>query len=119
MRWSHLLFCCLFLAVTFVAASTPLLASDLNSPRESRRDDGPRPGEVDEEERVEEFCYKQRMICRKVCDLRSRFEDRFDGCPSSCDSRETRCVATACFRWTEPDFLVAERFGAYKCAIVR
>ena len=58
-----------------------------------------------------QFCYEQRLICRKICDLHSRFEDRFDGCPQSCDSRELRCVTTACYRWTEPDFLIAERFG--------
>lgn len=116
MRWAHLLFCCLFLACTFATASTPLFATDLKSPREARPDDRLPSGEA-QAEKVAEFCYTQRQICRKICNLRSRFEDRFDGCPQSCDSREVRCSSTACFRWTEPDFLIAERFGGFKCAL--
>ncbi len=111
MRWASLLFCCLFLAFTFAGASAPLLAADVETRKtypDSRLED---EQEVD----VAEFCYEQRQMCRKICDLRSRFEDRFDGCPQSCVSRESRCVSTACFRWSEPEFLIAERFGGYKC----
>ena len=114
MRWASLLFCCLFLAFTFAGASGPLLAADVEPPRKSYPDE--RLDSDDDGQDVAEFCYGQRQICRKICVLRSRFEDRFDGCPQSCESRETRCVSTACYRWTEPEFLIAERFGGYKCA---
>jgi hypothetical protein len=112
MRWASLLFCCLFLAFTFAGAGAPLLASDLKSSREA--DDR---GFSSKAEEVAEFCYEQRVICRKICRLRDRFEDRFDGCPQSCESRELRCNSTACFRWTDPDFIIAERFGAFRCAL--
>jgi hypothetical protein len=111
MRWASLLFCCLFFAFTFAGAGAPLLASDLKSPREN---DGSYSSKAEE---VAQFCYEQRVICRKICRLRDRFEDRFDGCPQSCESRELRCNATACFRWTDPDFIIAERFGAFRCAL--
>jgi hypothetical protein len=115
MRWAKLLFCFLFLAFTFAGATTPLLASDLKEPRQAYPDDGP---DSDDDPAIEatEFCYTQRKLCRKVCHLRSRFEDNFDGCSSSCGSREIRCTRTGCFRWAESEFLIAERFGGYKCA---
>lgn len=115
MRRAGLLFCCLFLAFTFAGVSAPLLATDLKSPRQASPDSrGYSNDELDERD-VAEFCYSQRVICRKICNLRSRFEDRFDGCPQSCVSREGRCIRAACYRWTEPEFLIAERFGGYKC----
>jgi hypothetical protein len=115
MRWAKLLFCCLFLAFTFVGASAPLLASDLKTPREEAYPND-RPDGDDAQEEVGEFCYGQRQICRKICYLRSRFQDNFDGCPQSCESREVRCSRSGCYRWSEPEFLIAERFGGYKCA---
>lgn len=115
MRWANLLFCCLFMAFIFAEASAPLLATDLQSRRQSHPDGHPHSDNVPAERKVAEFCNRQRQICRKICTLRDRFEDRFDGCPQSCDSREIRCTRTGCFRWTEPDFLIAEKFGGYKC----
>jgi hypothetical protein len=115
MRWTKLLCCCLFLVFTFAGAGA-LFATDLKSPREAYPDDPGYSGKAPTETDVADFCYTQRQICRKICNLRSRFEDRFDGCPSSCDSRESRCIKTACYRWTDPDFLIAERFGGYKCS---
>jgi hypothetical protein len=114
-RGASLLFCCLFLAFTFAGASAPVLASDLKSPRQAYPDDRSYSDDASAEEKVADFCYDQRRICRKICTLRSRFEDRFDGCPQSCESREIRCARTACYRWTEPEFLIAERFGGYQC----
>lgn len=110
-----LLLCCLFLAFTVVGASTPLLATDLKSERQTYPDDRSDDDEVTERE-VAEFCYVQRGICRKICNLRSRFDDRFDGCPQSCESREGRCSRTGCYRWSEQEFLIAERFGGFQCA---
>lgn len=116
MRWANLLFCYLFLAFTIVGASTPLLASDLGeSPRQSYPDDRSYSDDARPDRDVAEFCYVQGQICRKICDLRSNFEDDFDGCPQSCESRAGRCTRTGCYRWTEPDFLIAEKFGGYKC----
>ncbi len=113
MRWANLLFCYLFLAFIFAGASAPLLAADLASPRQSYPDD--RSSSDDALERdVAEFCYRQRYICRKICNLNSRFDDEFDGCPSSCESREIRCSRTGYYRWSEPEFLIAEKFGGYK-----
>ncbi len=117
MRGAALL-CCLFLAFTVAGAAVgPLQATDLRSRHQSYPEDRRHSDAVRTERRVAQFCYEQRLICRKICDLHSRFEDRFDGCPQSCDSRELRCVTTACYRWTEPDFLIAERFGGYRCAL--
>lgn len=110
MRRANSLFCCLFLALTLAGASTPLAAADLEPPRQVNPDD-----KAPTEAEVAEFCHGQRQICRKVCYMRSRFNDRFDGCPSSCDSREARCTRTGCYRWTEPDFLIARNYGAYRC----
>ena len=116
MRWANLLFCYLFLTFTFAGASVPLLASDIEPPRQTKRGERLDADDAQAEGQVEAFCYSQRTICRKICNLRSRFDDRFDGCPQSCESRETRCFSTACYRWSEPEFLIAERFGGYKCA---
>ena len=117
MRKASLLFCCLFLAFAFAGVSGPLLATDLNSRHQANPAHRSHHDDELTEERVGEFCYRQRVICRKICRLRDRFEDRFDGCPQSCESRELRCNSTACFRWTDPDFIIAERFGAFKCAL--
>ena len=113
MRWANL-FLCLFFAFTIVGGSTPLTAADIKS-RQAYPDE-PYPDEPPAEQRVAEFCFSQRQICRKICNLKSRFEDNFDGCPQSCETREIRCGQAACFRWSEPEFLIAERFGGYKCA---
>ncbi len=107
MGLANLFFWCLFLALTFAGAGTPILAVDL----------APRSDNTQTEREVAQFCYSQRQICRKICNLRSNFDDRFDGCPQSCETREIRCISTACFRWTEPDFLIAERFGGFRCAL--
>ena len=115
MRWVNVLFCYLFLAFTFAGVNAPLLASDVDSPRQTSPDDGPDSGDALQAQEVAEFCHGQRRICRKICDLRSRFEDRFDGCPQSCESREGRCTRTGCYRWTDREFLIAERFGGYQC----
>jgi hypothetical protein len=105
------------LAFAIAGAGAPLLATDLKSPREAAPDDRPRSGNALTARKVAEFCHRQRQICRKICNMHSRFEDRFDGCPQSCDSRETRCISTACYRWTDPDFIIAEKFGGRKCAL--
>jgi hypothetical protein len=112
MRWANLLLWCLFLTLTFAGASSPLLAADVAAPRQAYPDDR---SDSDDVQEVAEFCHEQRGICRKICDLRSRFENRFDGCPQSCESREGRCTRTGCYRWSEPEFLIAERFGGYQC----
>jgi hypothetical protein len=112
MRWANLLFCCLFLAFAVAGAGAPLLAADVASPHQTDPDNGP---DSEDAQDVAQFCHEQRGICRKICDLRSRFEDRFDGCPQSCESREGRCARTGCYRWSEPEFLIAERFGGYQC----
>src|SRR5262245_24965716 len=104
MRWASLLFCCLFLAFACAGGGASLLAADLAAPH----DGDPRyPNEAQKAREVAEFCYGQRHICRRLCDLRSRFEDRFDGCPDSCASRESRCTRTGCYRWTEPEYVLA------------
>jgi hypothetical protein len=113
----YLLCCCLLLAITFMSTGAPLHASDLGQPRGAYPEDRPHHGKLRKQREVAAFCYEQRRICRKICNLRSNFDDRFDGCPQSCESRELRCNATACYKWTEPDFLIAERFGGFKCAL--
>jgi hypothetical protein len=109
MRWVNVLFCCLFLAVFFVGASAPLLATDLKSPPQAGR----RYSDTLSEKEATELCYKQGDICRKICNL--RFRDDLVGCPQSCESRVPRCIRTGCYRWTEPEFLIAERFGGFRC----
>jgi len=110
MRWTSL--CCyLLLALSLAGAGTPLLAADLGSRQTSP--DGRSHSEKQED--VAEFCYEQRQICRRICRMRSRFEDRFDGCPSSCESREMRCSRTGCYRWSEPEFVLAENYGGHRC----
>jgi hypothetical protein len=111
MRWTHVLFCCLCLTFAVTVARAPLLAADLAKPPHANQNEG-----LTERE-VAEFCHDQRHICRKICNLRSRFEDRFDGCPHSCDSREGRCSRTGCYRWLEPEFVLAQKFGAHRCAL--
>lgn len=117
MRGASLLICCLFLALTFAAVSTQLFAADLGGREEAYpdADDGPYSDRGLSEEEVAELCYSQRYICRKICNLNSRFEDNFDGCSSSCDSRAIRCTRTGCYRWAEREFLIAENFGGYRC----
>jgi hypothetical protein len=120
MRWVNILLCCLFLAFAFARVPAPLLAADFGSPPpHANRDSSHNPQTDREAEREEllEFCYGQRNICRKICDLRSNFDDRFDGCPSSCDSRESRCTRTGCYRWLEPEYVIAQRFGGEKCPL--
>jgi hypothetical protein len=113
MRWTGLLWCCLFLVFTFAGAAGPLSAADLKSPP-PYPDEGRYSRNAPREADVPDFCFTQRQICRKICNL--RFRDDFVGCPQSCDSRESRCTKTGCFKWTEPDFLIAERFGGYQCS---
>ena len=62
---------------------------------------------------VAAFCYRQRQICRKVCAL--RFRNDLVGCPQSCESRVIRCNRIACYKWTDPEFLIAEKFGGFQC----
>src|SRR5262249_6104900 len=114
---ASLLFGCLILAFTVAGANAPLHATDLKSPRETYPDERPRSQAARTARKVAEFCFRQRVICRKICNMHSNFDDRFDGCPQSCETREIRCISSACFRWTEPDFIIAEKFGAYKCAL--
>ena len=111
MRWAGLFFCCLFFVVAFAGGSTPLGATDLKSPRQTEERNA--SDNVPREEKIAEFCEDQRQICRKICRLRFRDDDI--GCPQTCVSRESRCFVSACYRWTEPEFLIAERFGGLKC----
>jgi hypothetical protein len=62
---------------------------------------------------VAAFCYGQRQICRKICAL--RFRNDLVGCPQICESRVIRCNRTACFKWSDSEFLIAEKFGGYQC----
>ena len=114
MRRVNVLFFMLFLALTFTATSTSLFATDIKS---QHRDGRSQSDDVQQERDLAQFCYTQAHICRKICRFRSNFEDKFDGCPDSCESRAIRCTRTGCFRWKEPDFLIAERFGGSKCAL--
>jgi hypothetical protein len=111
-RWANLLFCCLFLAFTFAGDGAPLLAADVG---EAYPDERPYSDKAPIETEVAQFCYGQSRICRKICDLKSNFEDRYDGCPQSCVSRVARCIKTACYRWREPEFVIAENFGGSRC----
>jgi hypothetical protein len=113
MRWAGLLWCSLLLAFTFAGAATPLLAADVESRRQTYPDDRSHSDKGMTEEDVAEFCDSQRRICRKICYL--RFRDDLIGCPQACESRESRCTRTGCYRWTEPELLIAERFGGYEC----
>lgn len=116
MRWINLLFLGLFLAFTFAGAGTSLLAADVGPPRHAYPESDQHSDDALAEADVAEFCYQQGQICSKICDLNSRFEDKFDGCRQSCESRAFRCTRTACFRWPERQFVIAERFGGYRCA---
>jgi hypothetical protein len=73
-----------------------------------------RPSEPAAAPGVAEFCRKQRQICRKICNL--RFRDDLSGCPQTCETRSARCVSAACFKWTEQELLIGERFGGSRCA---
>src|SRR5262245_55535370 len=118
MRWAHFVFCCLVLA--FVAAGgdrAPTLAADLSAPPRAAPGNHPYAEDGLSERDVADFCHGQRGVCRRICDLRSRFEDRFDACPHSCDSREGRCTRTGCYKWSEPEFVLAQKFGGHKCAL--
>jgi hypothetical protein len=117
MRKTCTLLSCLCLTVAVAQVGAPALASDLESPRRAYPEGRPQADHVPIERKVAEFCYRQRQICSKICTLRSRFEDRFDGCPSSCESREIRCISSACYRWSESEFLIAQRFGGFHCAL--
>lgn len=117
MRGANLLFCCLFVMFTFAGISTQLLAADLDTPRQAYPNDRSSSDNVPTGRQVAEFCQTQRQICRKICYLNSRFEDDFDGCPHSCDSRAGRCIRTGCYRWMDPDFLIAEKFGGLRCTL--
>jgi hypothetical protein len=114
-RWANLLFCCLFLAFTFAGAGTQILAADVGSSREAYPDERRYSDKEPIETEAARFCYGQSQICRKICDLNSNFEDRFDGCPQSCESRVARCIKAGCYRWREREFLIAENFGGYRC----
>lgn len=115
MRWVKSLLCCLFLAVTIVGMGAAVFAADLKSQRQDYPDDRDYSSRPSRKESVAEFCYSQRHICQKICSLRSKFDDRFDGCPNSCISREMRCGKGGCYRWSEQEMLIAERFGGFKC----
>ena len=109
MRWISFLFCCLFMAFTLAGANAPVMGADL--PNQSYPEE--RSEDVLPERQVAEFCADQRYICRKICYL--RFRDDQIGCPQKCESRAGRCTRTGCYRWTEPELLIAEKFGGYKC----
>jgi hypothetical protein len=65
--------------------------------------------------KVAEYCFSQRQICRKVCYL--RFRDDVFGCSETCDSRVSRCNKSGCYKWIEPELIIAERFGASRCIL--
>lgn len=118
MRWAILLFCYVFVAFTFAGTTTALFAADLKSPPQedagrSSSDDRQYFDEGPTDEEVAEFCYGQRQICRKVCNL--RYRDDNGGCSQKCERRLARCNRTGCYRWEEPDFLIAEKFGGIRC----
>ncbi len=108
MRWARLLLCCLFMAFT-CAGAAPLLAADLKQAYPDERPDSDAQAEND----MEEYCYAQRQMCHKICRL--RFREDLIGCPQTCETRVSRCMTTGCYRWTEPELLIAERFGGAKC----
>ena len=111
MRSSSPLSCCLFLALAIAGASVPLVAADLGKPPRADKDD-----KAPTERELAEYCQGQLQICRKICYLNSRFRDRVNGCSHACDSRAIRCTRTGCYRWTEPDFTIAVKFGAHRCS---
>ena len=125
MRWANLLFCCLFLVFAFAETPAPLLAADLGWSPQVGEDDDSDASEDDrqysdkeqKERDIAEFCYEQRSICRKICDLHSNFDDRFDGCSHSCDSRRGRCSRSGCYRWSGSEYVYAQRFGGNKCML--
>ncbi len=121
MRGASILIVCLLMALTLAGAGTSLFAADLGDRERVERDDYERDDEDYSnngltEREVAELCYSQQYICRKICNLNSRFENDFDGCKTSCGSRAMRCTRTGCYRWSEREFLIAENFGGYRCA---
>lgn len=117
MRWASLLCFCMFLAFTAGVVNGPAFAADLGEQRQDYPDERASEENVDPAQQVAEFCYGQGRICRKICRLNSKFDDNFDGCPQSCESRAGRCSRTGCYRWSEPEYLIAERFGGYRCPL--
>jgi hypothetical protein len=113
-RCANLISCLLLVFIVFAGIGSPLFATDLKSPRPTYPEVG-RSDPVAAEKRLAAFCYSQRVICRKICYMRSRFEDSFDGCPQSCETREIRCNGNGCYRWSESEFLIAENFGGFRC----
>lgn len=91
----------------------PPFSTDIEQQPRTYPDNGPPPDQAPTEREVAEFCSGQLYICRKVCDLRSRND--FTGCPQRCESRAARCTRTGCYRWTEPEYLIAESFGGQQC----
>ncbi len=91
--------------------SPPAISSDL--PRETNPADRPNSDNALTAREVSEFCDGQRYLCRKICYLRFR-DDRI-GCPQACESRVARCIKTGCYQWAEADFVIAEKFGGYRC----
>lgn len=110
MRWAGIVVCCLFLAFTLAGGGAPLLAADIP---QGQSDEGPYSDDAATENQVADFCDSQRQICRKICYL--RFRDDLIGCPQRCVSRVSSCDRSGCYRWTEPEFVIAERFGGFKC----
>jgi hypothetical protein len=110
MHSTGLLSCCLLLALVIAGARAPLVAADLGKPPRADTDD-----RAPTERKVAEYCQGQLHICRKICYLNARFRDRINGCSHVCDSRAIRCTRTGCYRWTEPDFTLAVKFGAHRC----
>lgn len=114
MRGAKFLICTLVLAFALAGAGAPLFAADLkSSPQATSPEDDSSADDGPSDEEVAEFCYGQRTMCRKICRLRFRDDDI--GCPQNCDSRVSRCMKTGCYKWTEPEFVIAERFGGYRC----
>jgi hypothetical protein len=111
-RWFSLLLCGLFLVLAVAGGGGPLGAADIRSQRGEPYPNDKRSAE-DAEEQLVAFCNEQRKICKKICNL--RFRDDLIGCPQSCSSREIRCGQTSCYKWSEQEFLIAERFGGGQC----
>ena len=89
MRWTNILICFVVLTFAFAGAGVPLRAADLGGRATGiTRTKVKRSDEMQTEEKVAEFCFVQRQICRKICSIHSNFNDRFDGCPQSCETRE-------------------------------
>jgi hypothetical protein len=92
---------------------TPPFSTDIEQQPQTNPNNAPPPDEAPTEQDVAAFCDGQRRICGKVCDLRSRND--FTGCPQRCESRVARCNKTGCYKWTEPELIIAGSFGGQKC----